>query len=51
VKPTGEESKDSKEKGSQSSAAHLVERLCVKGSRKRVEELCFGCLFDADWLA
>jgi hypothetical protein len=30
VKPTGKKSKENKEKSGQSSAAHLVERLCVK---------------------
>ena len=41
VKPTGKDSKESKEKGSQGSAAHLVEGLCEKvGSEKSVKGLC-----------
>jgi hypothetical protein len=42
VKPTGKESKESKEKGSQSSAAHLVEGLCENVVEKSLEGLCSG---------
>jgi hypothetical protein len=48
VKPTGKKSEEGEEKGNESSAAHLVERLC-EGSREKGGRTVFRCLFDADW--